>query len=100
MVNLNGRYEMILDLPLHTEQIIHHVASRQGKSVEQFILSIVDEKLSQINLELLAEQNGLNSDVKRIELEPNQYVQLLERLERASKKNAKLQQLLSLTANM
>lgn len=49
---------------------------------------------------IIHEEPMLNTDVKRIELEPNQYAQLLERLEQPPKKNAKLQQLLSLTANM
>lgn len=58
---------MIIDLPPQTAQMVHSIATQQGQSVEQFILSIVDEKLSQIDkvpedLELLAEQHGLNSD--------------------------------------
>lgn len=57
----------IIDLAPQTAQMVHSIATQQGQSVEQFILSIVDEKLSQIDktheeLELLAEQDGLNSD--------------------------------------
>lgn len=45
---MKGSIKMILDLPPQTEQIISHIATKQGQSVHDFILLSAYEKALQL----------------------------------------------------
>lgn len=63
---MKGIIKMILDLPPQTEQIISHIATKQGQSIHDFILLSAYEKALQLSympnaetLEAIAElENG------------------------------------------
>lgn len=80
---------MIIDLPPQTEQAIIATAKAQGLTVAELL------KQTFIEPDIM-----LNSDLTRIELEPEQFNYLMALLDEPPKPNPQLQNLLRLTAHM
>lgn len=80
---------MLIDLPESAVQIINERAEMQGVSVAELIMQTFDKP------EIFA-----NSDVFSVELNNEQFNQILDRLEQPPKKNPKLQALLALSKDM
>lgn len=89
---------MIIDLPPQTAQMVHSIATQQGQSVEQFILSIVDEKLSQIdkapkNFDFI-EHDGIVSHGNHT-LSPEVFQAIYDDLDQEPQPNPRLQALMA-----
>lgn len=84
-----GIIKMILDLPPQTEQAIIATAQAQGITVAELL------KQTFVEPDVM-----LNSDLTRIELEPEQFNKLMALLDEPPKPNPHLQNLLRLTTQM